>query len=56
MIPNLALIAFKGGILFILQLYFKIELLKFRIIHDMDQNLMLIIMKEGLVKYQEELD
>ena len=51
MVPNLALIAFMGGIIRVLQQVFKPELLKFITVYCMDQNQMLIMMKEGLVNF-----
>ena len=41
-----------SGVIFVLQLFCKTELLKFRIIHDMGQSQILIMMKEGLVNFQ----
>ena len=58
MVPNLALIIPMGGKIrdHCLLWVYKTELLKFIIIHSMDQIQTLIMMKEGLVNFWKVLD
>ena len=56
MVPNLGLIAFTGEKIFVLQGFCKTEVLKFRIIDNVGQSQILIMMKEVLANFQEELD